>query len=29
MFQQGFKFYLADNGVWLTNNVPSQFLEVI
>lgn len=29
MYQQGFKFYLADNGVWLTNNVPSQFLEVI
>ena len=29
MFQQGFKFYLADNGVWLTNNVPSQFLDVI
>ena len=29
MYQQGIKFYLADNGVWLTENVPSQFLEVI
>ena len=29
MFQQGFKFYLADNGVWLTENVPNQFLEEI
>ena len=29
MYQQGIKFYLADNGVWLTENVPSQFIEVI
>lgn len=26
MHQQGFKFYLADNGVWLTNAVPNTFL---
>lgn len=26
MSQQGFKFYLADNGVWLTNTVPCEFL---
>ena len=26
MYQQGFKFYLADNGVWLTNTVPNTFL---
>lgn len=26
MYQQGFKFYLADNGVWLTNTVPTNFL---
>ncbi|NUF50312.1 RNA 2'-phosphotransferase [Gilliamella sp. ESL0250] len=26
MHQQGFKFYLADNGVWLTNNVHTDFL---
>lgn len=26
MYQQGFKFYLADNGVWLTGTVPNTFL---
>ncbi|PIT51303.1 RNA 2'-phosphotransferase [Snodgrassella alvi] len=26
MHQQGFKFYLADNGVWLTNTVHTNFL---
>ena len=26
MYQQDFKFYLADNGVWLTNAVPNTFL---
>lgn len=26
MYQQGFKFYLADNGVWLINAVPNIFL---
>lgn len=26
MHQQGFKFFLADNGVWLTNQVPPVFL---
>lgn len=25
MHQQGFKFYQADNGVWLTPNVPSNY----
>jgi putative RNA 2'-phosphotransferase len=25
MHQQGFKFYLADNGVWLTHTVPNTF----
>ncbi len=28
MFEQGFKFYLSDNGVWLTKQVPSQFLII-
>ncbi|MBI0158334.1 MULTISPECIES: hypothetical protein [Snodgrassella] len=28
MFQQGFKFYLSDNGVWLTKQAPSQFLII-
>ena len=28
MFQQGFKFYLSDNGIWLTKQVPSQFLII-
>ena len=26
MHAKGFKFYLADNGVWLTDHVPPQFL---
>ncbi len=26
MSQQGFKFYLADNGVWLTKEVPAEFI---
>ncbi|MCR1000740.1 RNA 2'-phosphotransferase [Serratia rubidaea] len=28
MSQQGFKFYLADNGVWLTKQVPFHFLII-
>lgn len=27
MYRQGYKFYCSDNGVWLTNNVPPNFLE--
>jgi len=27
MRQQGFKFFLADNGVWLTSQVPPEFLS--
>ncbi|MDF7675784.1 RNA 2'-phosphotransferase [Neisseriaceae bacterium ESL0693] len=26
MYQQGYKFYLSDNGVWLVKNVPGEFL---
>ncbi len=26
MYQQGYKLYLADNGVWLTKTVPVEFL---
>lgn len=26
MHQQGFKFFFADNGVWLTGQVPPEFL---
>jgi putative RNA 2'-phosphotransferase len=26
MYQQGFKFFKADNGVWLTDHVPPEFL---
>ena len=26
MHQQGFKFYQADNGVWLTEKVPASFI---
>lgn len=28
MLEQGFKFFLADNGVWLTDCVPSSFLTL-
>jgi putative RNA 2'-phosphotransferase len=28
MYAKGFKFYLADNGVWLTDQVPPAFLEL-
>lgn len=27
MHQQGYKFYQADNGVWLTEKVPAHFLR--
>jgi putative RNA 2'-phosphotransferase len=27
MHAQGFKFYIADNGVWLTDHVPPEFLS--
>jgi len=26
MHARGFQFYLADNGVWLTDRVPPEFL---
>lgn len=26
MHQQGFKFFQAENGVWLTNKVPTSYL---
>ena len=27
MYEQGFKFFQADNDVWLTNNVPYNFIQ--
>ena len=27
MFKDGYKFYLSVNGVWLTKNVPVEYLE--
>ena len=27
MFSAGYKFYLSDNGVWLTDHVPVEFIE--
>ena len=27
MVKDGFKFYLSNNGVWLTNNVPVEYLS--
>lgn len=29
MYKKGFKFYLSDNGVWLTDLVPSEYLIII
>ncbi|MFC0399338.1 RNA 2'-phosphotransferase [Paraburkholderia rhizosphaerae] len=29
MHQQGFKFFLAENGVWLTDAVPAEFLGTL
>jgi putative RNA 2'-phosphotransferase len=29
MHARGFKFYLADNGVWLTDRVPPDFLTLL
>lgn len=28
MTDDGFKFYLSENGVWLTDNVPTKYIEV-
>lgn len=28
MYQQGFKFFQADNGVWLIKSVPSEQLHL-
>jgi putative RNA 2'-phosphotransferase len=27
MFNDNFKFFISDNGVWLTDNVPSKYLK--
>ncbi|MCB0517135.1 MAG: RNA 2'-phosphotransferase [Chitinophagales bacterium] len=27
MYEDKFEFYIADNGVWLTDNVPSKYLK--
>lgn len=27
MFKDGFKFYLSDNNVWLTDEVPAKYIE--
>lgn len=28
MYEQGYAFYLSDNGVWLTDHVPTEFLTI-
>ena len=28
MHTDGYKFYLSENGVWLTDNVPSKYLKI-
>lgn len=27
MYQDGYNFYLSDNGVWLTDHVPAQYIQ--
>jgi putative RNA 2'-phosphotransferase len=29
MHAEGFGFFLADNGVWLTDHVPPAFLRLV
>lgn len=29
MFQDGYKFYLSENNVWLTDNVPKEYIWVV
>ncbi len=29
MYQRGFQFFLSDNGIWLTSEVPAAFLSVV
>ena len=29
MFQDGYLFYMAENGVWLTDSVPPSYLELL
>ena len=29
MTEAGFVFYLSENSIWLTKNVPSEFLKVL
>ncbi len=29
MFDEGYKFYFSDNGVWLTDHVPTNFIDFI
>lgn len=29
MFEDGYKFYLSENGVWLTTFIPSKYISII
>lgn len=29
MYRDGYKFYLSENGVWLTKEVPVKYLEMV
>ena len=29
MFNDGYHFYKSENGVWLTDNVPPEYLEIM
>lgn len=29
MYKDGFKFYKTDNNVWLTDHVPSEYIEIL
>jgi len=28
MFREKFEFYISENGVWLTDNVPTKYLKL-
>ena len=29
MYRDGYKFYLSENGIWLTKEVPIKYLEIV
>jgi len=29
MYDDGYSFYLSDNGVWLTDNIPAKYIKIL